>query len=978
MDPGTILRVIELCFVYEVSRQSTTGAKIVDICNTWKYAEDEVQERTLILESCWTRSRYQMKIVQRMAMTMDYELRRLTDMLLQHLASKLSAAYNSLQSVMKKELEPRTGFMGFSSGVKKATYVYRKSALDDIIEDLETWQRRFDPTWYLSIKAATPIIDEELAKARKMERGTIGSSKFTTTSALSTARGLRNALSPEFGRRISIFLPTGQMETMDIPYSIAKAARPSTGHSTGNSTWYIVDSVICRPGSDMKAFSKDVRDLATRLSQVDPLVFGLLSCKGVMYSDTNQPEPEFSFVLRIPQGMEALQSLRQLLLSSDQNISLSQKFRMARELARSISSVHTFNFVHKNIRPESVLCFENVESSQSRAFLVGFDCFRSADGGTNLLGDMDWDKNVYRHPLRQGNHPAESYRIQHDIYSLGVCLLELGIWDSFVMYTPDKARQPCASRVYSDFTTWLQRKRELESPGFTAHNNFLNAVAFRLKDYLVDLAEERLPHRMGDLYTKIVLTCLTCLDGNDDSFEDSLEVRLAEDIPVAVEFLEKRTKLKLAPCNHLLAKSLSLTLYSTRKTRSEPLNMFWFLYLSDELKLLILECVGSESRDDIRNLSSTCRKLRDFLAPTVLENIRLRNSEKSGESLQAIANGLWVECVRHLVYLGIATVPSEDNLDLFPDSVNDALSNLGRFRNLEELMIEFKVNRRYSNDALEDLDNEQDPHTEECEALRVLLERSYDALGRNMGAKPIKSLYLRNIIAHEVWAWMEKPFRSFLGTLEHFTLTLRGYDGLPPGGHAFVNSLENYFFEHLTNVTEFRFSAIEKMPASGPDSHLFLNLTFFTPLPLNPDNMPLLRILKLGHIAINSTVANFIRSHRNTLEEVHLEHCWSDPMAYHRFPWGVFFGDINKGDYPRLTEFSVLPKQTDLPDDFRMLAERLEQSPERRLFAYAYVNLHSYLERDYEADLKAFDRGEDQREFDKLIAITARNDGGLC
>ncbi|KAL1595987.1 hypothetical protein SLS60_009678 [Paraconiothyrium brasiliense] len=511
MDPGTILTVIE-------------------------HAEDEVQERAIIVESCWIRSKYQMKIVQRMAMTMDYDLRRLTGVLLQLLESKLSEAYMSLQSVIKKELQPRAFFMGFPSGVKRPTYVYRKSALDDIIKDLEVWQSRFDPTWYLSIKAATPIIDDELAKARKTERTTMAKFDSMQTSALSTARGLRNALSPDFGRRINIFLPAGQLETIDIPYSKAKAARPSAR----DSTWYIVDSVICRPGSDMAALSQDVRDLATRLSQADPLVFGLLSCKGVLYPEPTQPIPEFTFVLRIPQGMEVLQSLRQLLLNSDQNISLSRKFRMARELAKSVSSVHMFNFVHKNIRPECILCFERPEASQSRAFLVGFDGFRSADGGTNLVGDMDWDKNVYRHPLRQGNHPKEAYRMQHDIYSLGVCLLELGIWDSFVGYTSDEARpQPCASRVYADFTRWLRRKRELEPPGSSSRNNFLNAVALRLKDYLVELARERLPHRMGDQYTQVVLTCLTCLDGSVDTFKDTLEDRTVQDVPVAVEFLEK-------------------------------------------------------------------------------------------------------------------------------------------------------------------------------------------------------------------------------------------------------------------------------------------------------------------------------------------------------------------------------------------------------------------------------------------------------
>jgi hypothetical protein len=43
-----------------------------------------------------------------------------------------------------------------------------------------------------------------------------------------------------------------------------------------------------------------------------------------------------------------------------------------------------------------------------------------------------WYKDVYRHPSRQGEHPEEEYVMKHDIYSLGVCLLEIGIWTSLI------------------------------------------------------------------------------------------------------------------------------------------------------------------------------------------------------------------------------------------------------------------------------------------------------------------------------------------------------------------------------------------------------------------------------------------------------------------------------------------------------------------------------------------------------------------
>lgn len=97
--------------------------------------------------------------------------------------------------------------------------------------------------------------------------------------------------------------------------------------------------------------------------------------------------------------------------------------------------------MHKNIRPESILIqiFNDAGagSDPSRScstFLVGFENFRSADGGTDLIGDDEWARDLYRHPSRQGENLTEPYKMQHDIYSLGVCLLEIGIWESFVKY----------------------------------------------------------------------------------------------------------------------------------------------------------------------------------------------------------------------------------------------------------------------------------------------------------------------------------------------------------------------------------------------------------------------------------------------------------------------------------------------------------------------------------------------------------------
>lgn len=259
--------------------------------------------------------------------------------------------------------------------------------------------------------------------------------------------------------------------------------------------------------------------------------------------------------------METLpvQSLRQLLLSSDARISLTRKVCIARELAKAVNYVHTFAFVHKNIRPESILCFGDAQASHSGSgsgssavFLAGFDAFRAADANTIMAGDVGWERNVYRHPLRQGYDPAERYRMQHDIYSLGVALLEIGLWESFVEYTTATATtedgeagggppQTKLGRTHDHFQEWLRASRAGTQQDGGGKGDFLAAFAFRLKDYLVEQARTRLAPRMGDKYARVVLSCLTCLDEDNEDFGGA-EAADPSDGAAALCFIEKILK----------------------------------------------------------------------------------------------------------------------------------------------------------------------------------------------------------------------------------------------------------------------------------------------------------------------------------------------------------------------------------------------------------------------------------------------------
>lgn len=529
---------------------------MVEICRTWKDAHIEVEQRVVIIEATWDRTNRQASFMSRVAPVMDDHLRRINNNLLQQLSVCLALAINTLETVVvQRDVLSRPNLFGFGFRAKKAAWVRKKDTVDGIITDLEAWQGRADPSWFLIMRIADPIIDNELAKARVVETKTHGL-PTAAKQPFAVAVGLRNVLSPKPEQTKSVFLTDTPMQWRNIPFSSVKAGRLV---GAGDVKWYIVDTVEIGAAALVRDVARDVGALAVKLSKADPLAFGLLNCKGAVAVPRQRreshhpvsPHPNqhdyecFRFILRIPEGMEVLQSLRHLLLNSDAHISLSRKVRMARELAKAVSYVHNFAFVHKNVRPESVLCFEkpaenpslpslhsssaaSISYHNSHAFLVGFDAFRASTADTLMSGDMRWDRNVYRHPLRQGDDPAEKYRMQHDIYSLGVCLLELGLWESFVDYTEGggaQTPQPKLGGTYDNFQAWLRENPLAVTTATTstgladdAASRFREDLAFRLKDYLVEQAQTRLAPRMGERYARVVLSCLACLDEDSEDF----------------------------------------------------------------------------------------------------------------------------------------------------------------------------------------------------------------------------------------------------------------------------------------------------------------------------------------------------------------------------------------------------------------------------------------------------------------------------
>ncbi|KAL2829190.1 hypothetical protein BDW59DRAFT_159182 [Aspergillus cavernicola] len=491
-----VIGAADVCFRY--------GKSLIEAYRAIQVADTDIKDNVIVIEAIWTKVSLQLRLLERIWTSLNEKYRGLQEQVLAVLARKLEAAILQLSKADKRYNHTGDIFRGFLSRSKYVILV--KKSLDQAIQELKDWQGIFDPTWYVTTTNLDgPIIDGELAR---------GNTQFTT---FSTTIRIRAMLQDNSDNQTEIFLSRNRLATSrysDIQFSTSQLVDidPTLPPC-------ILDSAECAPDADIHTLTKDVRSLASRLRTVNPLEFHLFNCFGVVKARDHitHKVTSFHFVFRIPKGLQGPRSLREHLLYPDAWSSITDKLRIAKQLAISISSVHTLKFVHKNVRPETILILRDSNSIMSSLFLVGFKTFRMADGRTLRKGDAAWETNLYRHPDRQWLQPEADYTMQHDMYSLGVCLLEIGLGESFVVYDSD---------------------RNLSTTRSSAHLSDLDGSR-PFKDHLLVLARQRLPKMMGNIYTRVVVNCLTCTDEDNEDFGDESQFYDEDGVLIGVAYIEK-------------------------------------------------------------------------------------------------------------------------------------------------------------------------------------------------------------------------------------------------------------------------------------------------------------------------------------------------------------------------------------------------------------------------------------------------------
>jgi hypothetical protein len=268
----------------------------------------------------------------------------------------------------------------------------------------------------------------------------------------------------------------------------------------------------------------------------DVLLRGILPCLGYRMT------PDVELVFEMPQDLHNPQTL-QTLIAADQGVlrhPLDFRLRLARRLAEAVLRVHAVGLVHKNIRTETVMVFQPAQPPQDEAtrnavgfgevYLTNWRLLRDALGPSILTGGTHWTEDIYRHPKRQGLQVEDKYNMGHDIYSLGVCLLEIGLWEPFVQLRTVDGR-PRVSDLFR-----AAAKVDL-SPNPEDELNVKLTKPSEVKSVLLQLAHDHLPIKMGLGYYRLTVSCLTGLD-KPSGFGDKVDFTKMNQAEQGVAFKE--------------------------------------------------------------------------------------------------------------------------------------------------------------------------------------------------------------------------------------------------------------------------------------------------------------------------------------------------------------------------------------------------------------------------------------------------------
>lgn len=191
-----------------------------------------------------------------------------------------------------------------------------------------------------------------------------------------------------------------------------------------------------------------------------PSDFRVLDCLGY-FKDTALPRYGYLFQIPSKAVQQPPVTLHDLLARGGPHktlLDLGDRFTLARNLASSLLRIHECRWVHASFRSESVLFFFSNHAVPSSSppqlsinspYISGFSYSKPTDPteSSEEFSTPSRLHDLYRHPeivLARGNPlGSQQTRLQqrHDLFSLGIVLLEIGLWEQIRALWKEKYTQ---------------------------------------------------------------------------------------------------------------------------------------------------------------------------------------------------------------------------------------------------------------------------------------------------------------------------------------------------------------------------------------------------------------------------------------------------------------------------------------------------------------------------------------------------------
>ncbi|EXK78377.1 hypothetical protein FOQG_16942 [Fusarium oxysporum f. sp. raphani 54005] len=378
--------------------------------------------------------------------------------------------------------------------MRRLSFALQEQALSELDRDVFNWSQRL----YIRFSFLLFRIQTEL---------------YQNGAGPSTLRGVPEILSQHLMRDIATkakILDYRSLQRDAQLDQISLIGPPSMQMKASTAAWKTSEKAIIefRPyalSADPRVVSEleqCVGQLAAIFQHAKPSLMYTLSCQGYYIDKSNS---RFGLIYRFPPGSTDYMRLDTLIETKPQPIcSLSMRFEIARRLAVAVAFLHGVGWVHKAIQTRRVLLFTRTTSDRKcigDAYLTGFQDARGVHGDSmGHEADLSWKTKLYRHPDRHSYQNNAYFTTGHDIFALGVVLLELGLW-----------------RLLA-----IDRYEEL----------LKTAKPHEYKMFLVTMAG-MVDCQMGSLYQSVVKRCLEV----DASISEACRVKLMGDVLTDLEQL---------------------------------------------------------------------------------------------------------------------------------------------------------------------------------------------------------------------------------------------------------------------------------------------------------------------------------------------------------------------------------------------------------------------------------------------------------